>query len=182
MWYKTENIFLQIHLWSRNATPLHVRNHPRRRRAALPHSLKPEWRATTPPVRLKYCTQKNPASSIRPLNSSFTETTHFSEIHKVTKLFETRKTLMSNSEEKSVFRKCNRNYEIVYFCCFYFQPLKMFFHSMTIISRQFLNQAGLLPGQETCGCSPPNTGKISSLQRSLLPKLGSPGSCRHRRA
>lgn len=36
------------------------------------HSLKPEWRATIPPVRLEYCTQWKPASSIICLNSSCT--------------------------------------------------------------------------------------------------------------
>lgn len=38
------------------------------------------------------------------------------------------------------------------------------------------------PGLGTCECSPPSTGKTSSLQRSPLPKLGSPGNCTHHRS
>lgn len=41
---------------------------------------------------------------------------------------------------------------------------------------------GMSPALGTCECSPPDTGRTSSLQQPAPPPLESPGSCRHRRA
>lgn len=40
----------------------------------------------------------------------------------------------------------------------------------------------LSPALGTCECSPPDTGRTSSLQQPAPPPLESPGSCRHHRA